>query len=186
MKTRFVLLALIVVLVTALGVVHAQRGMGGQGTMMTGQCGLGIGLGLGPTAVQELNLTNNQVTQLQSIRNQFLSDTQPLRAELQTRLKELAQLWTADKPKESAIRNKIAQIDALRAQIRDAMITRTFAVMRVLTTDQKAKLRNLVKNRAGFGAGVGAGLGLGCDFSAAGCYMGGPGGGRGFKGGRNQ
>jgi Spy/CpxP family protein refolding chaperone len=186
MKARFVILMFVLVFVAALGVAQAQRGMGGPG-MTAGQCGLSIGLGLGPAAVQELSLTNNQVAQLQKIRDQFLSDTQSARVELQTRLKELAQLWTAEKPNESAIRNKISRIDTLRTQIRNAMITRTFTVMRVLTADQKVKLRNLVKNRAGFGAGMGAGLGLGCDYSAAGCcYMGGPGGGRGFRGGRNQ
>lgn len=191
MRSRYMVLWLVVCLAVAACAALSQRGRGGAGMGMqaagAGQpCGLGIGLGLGPAAIQQLNLTSNQVAQLQKIRDQFFSDTQPARAELQTRMKELAQLWTADKPSETAIRNKIAQMDTLRARIRNAVVDRTFAAMRVLTADQKAKLRTLVKTRPGFGTGMGASLGLGCDLSGAGCYMGGAGSGQGYRGGQSK
>lgn len=159
------------------------QGMARQGA---GQpCGLGLGLGLGP-AVSELKFTDAQTTKLQSIRSKYLADTQTSRTQLQTRLKELAQLWTAEKPSESAIRGKIAQIDTLRAKIRNSMVSRTFSVMSVLTKDQKTKLRSLVKSRPGFGAGMGMGLGLGCDMNGAGCLMGGSGSGMGYRGGQKK
>jgi Spy/CpxP family protein refolding chaperone len=151
-----------------------------------GSCGLGLGLGMGPTAISELGLSDNQVAQLQKITNQFISDTQQLRAQLQTELSELAKLWTAEKPNEAAIRSKIAEVDGIRTQIRNAMIDRTFTVMRVLTSDQKSKLRNLVKNRPGFGVGMGYGLGLGCGMNGGGCYLMGGTGGQGYRRGRGN
>jgi len=193
MKSRAVATLLIAALVLTAGAVIAQRGRGGpgqgMGMGMAGSCGLGLGLGMGPAAISELSLSNDQVAQLQKITNQFVSDTQQLRAQLQTRLNELAQLWTAEEPSRSAIRSKIAEVDHVRAQIRDAMIDRTFATMKVLTPAQKTKLRGLVKNRPGFGVGMGYGLGLGCGMGGGNCYlMGGqgPGGGQGYRGGRGN
>jgi len=196
MRNRIVAILLIAALTLVAGIVVAQRGRGGpgqgMGMGMAGSCGLGLGLGMGPAAISELSLSNDQVTQLQKITNQFLSDTQQSRAQLQTKLNELAQLWTAEAPNESAIRNKLADVDRVRTQIRNSMVDRTFAVMRVLTPQQKAKLRGLVKSRPGFGVGVGCGLGLGCGMSGGGCYLmngaggGGPGTGQGYRGGRGK
>ena len=198
MKSRAIATLLVVALVLTAGAVIAQRGRGGPGQGMgmgmgtSGSCGLGLGLGMGPAAIGELSLSNDQVAQLQKITNQFTSDTQQLRAQLQTKLSELAKLWTAEKPNESAIRSKISEVDGIRTQIRNAMVDRTFAVMRVLTSAQKAKLRNLVKTRPGFGVGMGYGLGLGCGMNGGGCYlMGGTGGqgsggGQGYRGGRGN
>jgi Spy/CpxP family protein refolding chaperone len=175
MKTKLLASLLIAVLVLAAGTVIAQRGRGGpgrgMGRAMAGPCGLGLGLGMGPTVVTELGLTSDQVTQLQKITDQFVSDTKTPRAQLQTKLGELAQLWTAENPDESAIRAKIAEVDSVRAQIRDAMVDRTLASMKVLTPEQKTKLRDLVKNRPGFGIGMGYGLGLGCGVGGGNCYL---------------
>lgn len=196
MRIKLLAALLISALVLTAGAVIAQRGRGGpgqgMGMGMPGSCGLGLGLGMGPAAISELGLSDNQVAQLQKITDQFTSDTQQLRAQLQTKLSELAKLWTAEKPNESAIRSKISEVDGIRTQIRNAMVERTFAVMRVLTSAQKAKLRNMVKTRPGFGVGMGYGLGLGCGMNGGGCYlMGGTGGqgsggGQGYRGGRGN
>lgn len=175
MRIRLLATLLISALVLTAGAVIAQRGRGGpglgRGRAAGGPCGLGLGLGMGPAVVSELGLTNDQVARLQKITDQFVTDTQQIRAQLQTRLKELAQLWTAEEPNKSAIRSKIAEVDHVRAQIRDAMIDRTFATMKVLTPAQKTKLRGLVKNRPGFGVGMGYGLGLGCGMGGGNCYL---------------
>ena len=140
MRIKLLAALLISALVLTAGAVIAQRGRGGpgqgmgMGMGMAGSCGLGLGLGMGPAAISELSLSNDQVAQLQKITNQFTSDTQQLRAQLQTKLSELAKLWTAEKPNESAIRSKISEVDGIRTRIRNAMVDRTFAVMRVLTS----------------------------------------------------
>jgi len=174
MRNRVIAAFAAMLLVTGMAV--AQRGRGGPGMGMGrsgggGPCGLGLGIGLGPSGISELGLTKDQVAKFQKMTNQFTSDTQPLRAQLQTRLKELAVLWTAEKPDKSAIQSKIAEVDRVRAQIRNAMVDRTFAVMGVLTQTQRAKLRELVKSRPGFGVGMGYGLGLGCGMNGGGCYL---------------
>lgn len=189
MRQKLLVTLLIAALLLTAGAVVAQRGRGGPGLGMgraagVAPCGLGLGLGLGPAVVSELGLTNDQVAQLQKITNQFVVDTQQLRAQLQTKLNELAQLWTAENPNESAIRSKIAEVDQVRSRIRNAMVDRTFAVMKVLTPAQKTKLRGLVKNRPGFGLGMGYGLGLGCGMGGGNCYLMGGTGGQGFRGGR--
>lgn len=190
MKSKLIATLLIAVLILTAGAVIAQRGRGGPGRGMGraagGPCGLGLGLGIGPAIVSELGLTSDQITQLQRITDQFVSDTQQLRTQLQTRLNELAQLWTAEEPNESAIRGKIAEVDQIRMQIRNVMVDRTFAVMKVLTPAQKTKLRSLVKNRPGFGVGMGHGLGLGCGMNGGDCFLMGGAGGRGYRGGRGN
>jgi len=192
MKSRAIVTLLIAALVVTAGAVIAQRGRGGPGQGMgigmgmPGSCGLGLGLGVGPAVVSELGLTNDQVAQLQKITDQFVWDTRQLRVELQTRLNELAQLWTVEEPSKSAIRSKIAEVDHLRARIRDAMIDKTFAAMSVLTPAQKTKLRSLVKNRPGFGVAMGYGLGLGCGMGGYNCYLMGGTGGRGYRGGKGK
>lgn len=191
MNSRSIVLFVVVCLVVTSCIVMAQRGGGGQGMGMgSGQsCGLGLGLGLGTGVANELKLTQTQLSQLQKITNQFVSDTQPMRVSVQTKCKELAQLWTAQNPSEAAIRNKIAEIDIVRSKIRNAMVDRTFLAMKVLTSEQKTKLRSLVKNRPGFGVGMGCGLGMGCG-AGGNCLMmtgaGGPGAGQGYRGGRGK
>lgn len=188
MRAKSLIGLLIVVLVLSAGSVFAQRGRGGPGMGMGraggGPCGLGLGLGVGPRIISELGLTTDQVTQLQRITDQYKTDTGELRTQLQTRLKELAQLWTADAPDRSAIAAKISQVDEIRAQIRNAMIDRTFAAMNVLTSAQKTKLRDLVRNRRGFGVGMGYGLGLGCGVDGGDCYL--LEGGRGYRRGTDN
>ena len=173
MRNRVV--ATLAVMLLVAGMASAQRGRGGPGMGMGrgggGQCGLGLGLGLGPNVMGQLQLTSDQVAKLQTITNQFTSGTQPLRAQLQTRLKELAVLWTADRPNRRAIESKIAEVDRVRAQIRNAMIDRTFTAMGVLTQAQKARLREQVKTSPGFGVSMGYGLGLGCGMNGGGCYL---------------
>lgn len=182
MKTKLIVTLFAVALVVAATAAVAQRGRGGPGMGMGraggGPCGLG--LGLGPNMVTELGLTDAQITRLQSITDRFLADTQSLRVQMQTKTKELAQLWTAPNPNKPAIRAKVAEIDKIRTRIRDAMIDHTFSVMNVLTPAQRTKLREFVANRPGFGSGMGMCLGLGCFPGGGNCYMGrgpqGPGG----------
>lgn len=188
MKSRKIALFVVVCFVVASCAVAAQRGRGGQGMgMRSGQsCGLGLGLGLGPNVVSELNLSKTQISKMQKITDQFTSDTQKMRADLQTKCKELAVLWTAEEPNKTGIKNKIAEIDSIRSKIRNAMVDRTFAVMKLLTTEQKSKLRSLVKNQSGFGQGMGCSLGMGCGN----CMMmnrsnQGFGGGRAYRGGQS-
>ncbi|MEI6514117.1 MAG: Spy/CpxP family protein refolding chaperone [bacterium] len=154
--------------------------MGGGGRM----CGLGLGIGIGFSMANDLGLSANQITQLQKVTDKFLADTKPISDKMQVKAKELSLLWTAKTPNKAAIKSKIAEMDQLRAKLRNSMVDRTFSAMKVLTAAQKTKLRDLVVKQPGFGAGLGCGLGMG--FGRGGnCYMMG-GGSRGMGGGRGN
>jgi len=132
----------------------------------------------------ELGLTDQQIAQLRQIQQDFLAATQTDRTQLLTKVKEMVQLWSADQPDTTAIKALAAEIDDIRARIRDAAIDRTASVLNVLTPEQRDKLRSLIKSRwplcgcfacCGLGLGPGCGLGMG-----PGAGMGPRGGGRGM------
>jgi Spy/CpxP family protein refolding chaperone len=121
--------------------------------------------------MSDLKLTQEQTAKLQKISDMFLAETQSHRSVLQSKLTELATLWTAESPNEALIRAKVAEVDSVRAKIRNAMIDRTFSVMNVLTADQKAKMRSAVSSQQSTAVDFGYGLGFGCAMNGGGCYM---------------
>lgn len=125
--------------------------------------GANLGLGLGPEVIGELNLTAAQVTQLQTIHTQYLTDITADQDKLKAEYAELGMMWVAPQPDKAAITTEIADIDALHKQIRDRMVERTYAVMGVLTDQQRSQLRTLVANQPGFGIGLGYDLATGAN-----------------------
>lgn len=205
MKLGSVAFIVAVVLGLTMSIAVAQRGRGGPGMGPGGSgfgpggnnqpnmprmgggdrmCGLGLGIGIGFSMANDLGLSANQITQLQKVTDKFLADTKPISDKMQVKAKELSLLWTAKTPNKAAIKSKIAEMDQLRAKLRNSMVDRTFSAMKVLTAAQKTKLRDLVVKQPGFGAGLRCGLGMG--FGRGGnCYMMG-GGSRGMGGGRGN
>jgi len=125
--------------------------------------GLNLGLGLGPDVIPQLNLTAAQVTQLQTIHTQYLADIKNNQDKLKAEYAELGSMWVVAQPDKAAITAEIADTDVLYKQIRDLMVERTYAVMNVLTDQQRAQLRTLVANQPGFGIGLGYDLAVGCN-----------------------
>lgn len=183
MKTKLIVALVIisfaaVAIVTAVG---AQRGMGPGRPMKPspGTSELGCPMwGLGPRIVQQLNLTQDQVNQLRQLRQDFWNDTQATREQLQTKFKQMIGLWTAAQPDVSQIKALASDIDALRAEIRDAGIDYMIRALSVLTPAQRDKLRTMIKDMGanclkmcggccfcpciGCGPCVGCGPGIGC------------------------
>lgn len=178
MKTKLIVALVVIslaaaVIVTAVG---AQRGVGpgkqagpGPGAGAPGwECPM---WGLGPRLTQQLNLTQDQVNQLRQLRQDFWNATQTTREQLQAKCKEMIGLWTAAQPDASRIKALAADIDALRAEIRDTGIDYMIRALNVLTPAQREKLRSMVKDMGErclkmgggccFGPGIGCGLGLG-------------------------
>jgi len=176
LKTKLIVALVIisfaaVAIVTAVG---AQRGMGPgrPAGPSPGTPGLGCPMwGLGPRIAQQLNLTQDQVNQLRQLRQDFWNDTQATREQLQTKCKQMIELWTAAQPDAGRIKALAADIDALRAEIRDAGIDYMIRALGVLTPAQRDKLRTMIKDMGAnclkmgggycFGPGIGCGLGLG-------------------------
>ena len=129
-------------------------------------CPLGPAGMLGRLA-KALELTDAQIAELKQIHQDFLTATQDTRDELQAKIKEMLKLWSADQPDAAAIKALASDIDALRAQIRDAGIDHMISALNVLTPAQREKLRTLLKEWAprcigGMGCGFCCGPGLGC------------------------
>ncbi len=142
----------------------------------------GCGPWLGRLAA-ELGLTDQQLAQLRQIQQDFLTATLADRTELLAKIKQMIQLWSADEPNVGAIRQLAADIDEIRARIRDAAIDRAASALSILTPEQRDKLKSIIKSRwpmcwwcAGCGLGLGPGGGLGL----------GPGPGAGPRGGRGM
>lgn len=180
MKARWIIAGVVIALAITAGVVlnAAPRWQGqvvtgpnpGTGTTVNRPVG---GWGCGPLLwglVTQLGLTDQQIAELKQIQQDFLTDTQADRTKLLESAKKMAQLWSADQPDVNAIKALAAEMDELRARIRDAAIDRVASALNVLTSEQREKLRSLIKDRwplCGWCAGCGCcglGLGPGCGF----------------------
>ena len=138
---------------------------------------------------RELNLTQNQITQLQQLRDDYLAATKATRDQLQAKCGQMVDLWAAAQPDANQIKALAADIDALRAELRDTGIDYMIRGLGVLTPEQRTKVQGLVKNMGarclqggcgaclgpgiGCGMGLGMGMGPGCGMGpGAGCPMG--------------
>ena len=157
MKTKVIALLLVLVLVMAAGFVMAQARQGRQNAPAAiGAQEMGAQwMNLGPRIAKALNLSQDQIHKLKQIREEFRSATEQSRTELKSKRQELIKLWAADEPSAAAIKSLQEDMDAPRKQIRDAAIDGGVAALKVLTPDQRAKLRQMIKNRIGARMGMG-------------------------------
>lgn len=122
---------------------------------------------------KELNLTPDQVKQMEAIHKDFMDTTKATRDDIKAKMAQMLDLWTADQPDAAAIKDLASQMETERAQIRDTAIDHLISAMAILTPDQRTKIRNWIKNNPHLGMGMGCGIccaaGLGC---GGGCGMG--------------
>ncbi len=190
MKSRIVAVVLVVALALSAGVVLAQRGRQPMKPAAAPAVAPGagggwcMGMGMLGRLSTSLNLTADQITQLQAIQKDFMDSTQTLRTDIQAKMKQMLDLWAADQPDAAAIKDVANQLEALRAQIRNSAIDHAISATGVLTADQRAKLHDMMSKAPGMCMGMGCGLccGAGLCGPGMGCPMGGPGMGRGMGG----
>jgi len=136
-----------------------------------------------------LGLSQDQVAEMTRIRTAFMNDTSTLRTDLQAKMKEIAALWAAEDPNLSLIKQKYAEADQIRAEIRDRSIDTRGAILKVLTPAQRANCIKMCQGGqcdCGMCCGLGMGMGM-CGGNSGTCPMGmgkGKGGGMGMGGGR--
>lgn len=166
MKKLMPLLAAITILMTGFVLVcdaQAQfwKGRGGKG--------LGAGSGFGPNCPLGVNLTQDQLARLNTLRSDFLKDTAAIRTDMYRKQLELESLLlepSADAGKAGKLQ---ADLSALESQIEQKQLQFQFDARKVLTPEQISQLPP------------------GCNFGMGFCGRGyGYGGGRGFRGGRGQ
>lgn len=98
-----------------------------------------------------VDLTPDQRSKLQDLRQKFLSETAKLRGELLTKRLELQALWTNPKADPKAIAEKERELRELQNQMKEKGLQHRLEVRQILTPEQLA----------GFGPGRGLGFGKG-------------------------
>ncbi len=166
MRMKIVVVTLVLALIVVSGIVSAQGPRGGMGMgKMSGGCPMG--LGMGQRLMDQLGLTQDQQTKLKQLHTDYLSATQSTREQLRTKMQELAQLWSSDATADQ-LKAKMAEIDPLRAELRDAGIDFAIQVRSMLTSEQRTKLQQMIKEKTEDGMGMCWGLGacMGCPMPA--------------------
>ena len=109
-------------------------------------------------ALRELKLTDEQQKSIESLRFDMRKKTVDQQAKLKTARLELAELFKADQPNQSAIQKKIGDISQLQSQQRLLIVDHWFAVNKLLTPDQqkiwkKMSAQFLAQRKANFNRG---------------------------------
>ncbi len=87
-----------------------------------------------------LNLTPEQKTQLQTLRDNFRKDTVFLRNNIKVKRLELKTLWTVPNPEKDKIVAKQKELNDLRTQLQMKVIDFRLAARGYLTPDQAAQV----------------------------------------------
>jgi Spy/CpxP family protein refolding chaperone len=107
----------------------------------------GKGMGPGPGM---MNLTPEQAGQIFDLKEKLHADTAGLRKQMMLKHAELAVLWKAEKPDQTAIQAKQKELNALRDQMQEKMTAFQFEAKKI------APDFNM-----GMGMGMGEGYGMG-------------------------
>ncbi len=96
--------------------------------------------------VKELNLSPDQIQQLQKLRAQFNDKTKERRQALRVAKQELTQLLQGNASSDQ-IRQKRQQVQSLQRQVADTNFENTLAIREILTPEQRVKLQQLIEQR---------------------------------------
>jgi Spy/CpxP family protein refolding chaperone len=98
------------------------------------------------------NLTAEQSAKIQSLREAFLKDTEPLQKALAQDQIEMRNLWVAQNPDKSAITAKQKEISTLQSQLQEKATNMGLEIRKVFTPEQLAQMPAFNQG-AGFGPG---------------------------------
>jgi Spy/CpxP family protein refolding chaperone len=125
--------------------------------------GPGSGRGFGEPAYGSPpipNLTAEQSSKIQTLRETSLKEIEPLQKDLLTKRTELRNLWLAKTPDQAAITAKQNEIFDLQSKLQEKATNLGLEIRKVLTPEQLAQLPAFSQG-AGFGPGAGCGPGMG-------------------------
>ncbi|HYA13218.1 MAG TPA: Spy/CpxP family protein refolding chaperone [Syntrophales bacterium] len=109
-------------------------------------------------ALSKLDLTAEQTAKVNALREAHLRDIKPLRDKMFIKRGDLKLLWLQTNPDKDKIMAAQKEIRTLRDQMQDKMTAYRLEVLKVLTPEQREKLKAL-KMRHGFGPCMGGGRG---------------------------
>lgn len=145
MKKTVIVLGLAVVVL--LGITYVYAG------------GPGFGSGNGPRNCAgkwgASNLTSEQQTKMQGLRQQHYDEVAPLRDKMFNLRQELRTLWSDPKADPKVIQSKTKEMSDLRDQMQDKMVQFRLEARNLLTPDQIQAMGAGCKQGCGAGGGAG-------------------------------
>jgi Spy/CpxP family protein refolding chaperone len=111
------------------------------------------------TALSELNLTADQTTKINALRETHLKDIKPLQDKMFSKRGDLKLLWLQQNPDQDKILAGQKEIRTLRDQMQDKMTVYRLNVLKVLTPEQQDKVKSSRMGH-GFGPGMRGGAGM--------------------------
>jgi len=96
-----------------------------------------------PDLLSKLKLSENQVSEIQVLREKVIEKVSPLRSSLFQIKGELKDLWIQNKPDENRIKEKQKEIRSLRDQIKDKITNYSLELKKLLTPEQNSQLAAL-------------------------------------------
>ncbi len=157
------------------GDLFSQGMAGGRGMGQKGQMNQGAGM----NRAAYLNLTTDQITKINSLRNDFSKETLSLRTGMQSKAMEIRTLMSDPEKNQSKIISLQKEMSSLRQQLQEKSLQFRIKARKVLTPEQIAMLP-AGGMRLGFAAGSGRGMGRGM---GQGMHQGRGGKGRGMRSG---
>ncbi len=100
------------------------------------------------------NLTADQSSQIQALRNAFLKEIEPIQKELYEKATELRTLWSSPNADPAVLKVKQDEVFSLRTQLQEKATSLRLEIRKVLTPEQLAQLPAADR---GFGPGMGFG-----------------------------
>jgi len=153
MKTRnFLAIAIALFLVVGSAAANAQMGKTNRG----GEGNQGRGVGLKSGLVEELNLTSDQIKQMQESKLSMQKALIPLQSEVKLARLELQELLRKGANK-STLDQKIDEISTIKAKIQKLHMAQRVEFRDMLTAEQKSKLEAMPLHMGKNGRGGGRG-----------------------------
>jgi len=91
---------------------------------------------------EKLGLTDDQMSQLVSLKSDYKINTAKQKAELESNMKKMVLLMTAPKLDKQAILSLNEKIDSLKATRADARVDQMLSVMNIMTPQQREQMRH--------------------------------------------
>jgi Spy/CpxP family protein refolding chaperone len=116
--------------------------------------GFGMGPGYGNPPIP--NLTAEQSSQIQALREASLEEIEPLQKDLVTKRIELRNLWLTQNPDPTAVTAKQKEMWDIQSKLQEKAANLGLEIRKLLTPEQLAQLPAFAAGR-GFGPGMGFG-----------------------------
>ncbi len=131
MKKISVIAAFLLVVASATLVMAGPRGKGNGG---------GGGWNSAPSALASLNLTTEQSEKIRALRESFLKEVTPVRAQLLSKRTEIRLLWIQTKLDPDKIKATQREARDLKGQMQEKRTDFRLAFRNILTSEQTSKL----------------------------------------------